>query len=107
MAKILIVDDDPDFVAATRVVLEKEGHQVIHAPNGDIGYTRTKKEQPDLMILDVIMDSVLDGVATSERIHDDPELRDTPGHHGHIHRQYRLRRAVPDRRLHPHQCVLE
>ncbi len=78
MAKILIVDDDPDFVAATRVVLEKEGHQVIHASSGNEGYARAKVERPDLMILDVIMDSVLDGVSTSERMHDDPGLRDLP-----------------------------
>ena len=78
MAKILIVDDDPDFVSTTRIVLEHAGHAVIHAPSGDAGYERAKAERPDLMVLDVIMDSVLDGVSTSERMHDDPELRDTP-----------------------------
>ena len=78
MAKILIVDDDPDFVSTTRIVLERAGHEVIHASSGDAGYERAQAERPDLMVLDVIMDSVLDGVSTSERMHDDPELRDTP-----------------------------
>ena len=78
VAKILIVDDDPDFVSTTRIVLERAGHEVIHAPSGDAGYERAKAEQPDLMVLDVIMDSVLDGVSTSERMHDDPGLRDMP-----------------------------
>jgi CheY-like chemotaxis protein len=78
MAKILIVDDDPDFVNATRIVLEKNNHQVIAAESGEQGYLLARQEKPDLMILDVIMDTVLDGVSTSQRLHDDPELRDTP-----------------------------
>ncbi len=78
MAKILVVDDDPDFVEVTRIVLEKAGHQVIEARSGDLGFKRAKTEQPDLIILDVIMDSVLDGVSTSERMHDDPDLRHVP-----------------------------
>ncbi len=78
MAKILIVDDDPDFVEVTRLVLERAGHQVLEAASGDEGFTRAKQEKPDLMILDVIMDTVLDGVSTSQRIHDDPELRELP-----------------------------
>jgi CheY-like chemotaxis protein len=78
MAKILIVDDDPDFQSATRLILERAGHQVIAATSGDAGYARAKAEHPDLVILDVIMDSVLDGLSASERIHDDLELRDMP-----------------------------
>ncbi len=78
MAKILVVDDDPDFAEVTRIVLEKAGHQVIEARSGDLGFKRAKTDQPDLIILDVIMDSVLDGVSTSERMHDDPDLRDVP-----------------------------
>lgn len=78
MAKILVVDDDPDFVEMTRLVLERAGHQVSAAVSGDEGYARACQERPDLIILDVIMDSVLDGVSTSQRIHDDPELTGLP-----------------------------
>lgn len=78
MAKILIVDDDPDFQLATRLILERAGHQVISATSGDTGYARAKAERPDLLILDVIMDSVLDGLSASDRMNDDLELRDTP-----------------------------
>lgn len=78
MAKILVVDDDPDFVEMTSVVLEKAGHLVVTAASGDEGYVCARQEQPDLIMLDVIMDSVLDGVSTSERLHDDSELRDIP-----------------------------
>jgi CheY-like chemotaxis protein len=78
LAKILVVDDDPDFVEVARVVLEKEGHEVISAGSGDEGFRRTREEQPDLVILDVIMDTVLDGLSTSQRLHDDPLMRHVP-----------------------------
>lgn len=78
MAKILIVDDDPDFQFTTRVVLERAGHRVIAAASGDEGFARAKAERPDLMILDVIMDTVLDGLSTSDRMHDDPLLSNIP-----------------------------
>ncbi len=78
MAKILIVDDDPDFVEMTRLVLERAGHQVSEAANGEEGFARAREERPDLMILDVIMDTVLEGVSISQRMHEDPELRNLP-----------------------------
>ena len=78
MPKILVVDDDPDFVEVTRIVLERAGHEVIAAGSGDAGFQRAMSDKPDLIILDVIMDSVLDGVSTSERMHDDPDLRHVP-----------------------------
>ncbi len=78
MAKILIVDDDPDFQNATRIVLEKEGHTIISAKSGDEGYKRTKEDQPDLIILDVMMDSVLDGVSMSRQVYEDEAVQDIP-----------------------------
>lgn len=78
MAKILVVDDDPDFVRATRLVLEKENHTVLTASSGDAGFRLAKEEKPDLIILDVIMDTVLDGLSVTQRMHDDPELRQIP-----------------------------
>jgi CheY-like chemotaxis protein len=78
MAKILVVDDDPDFVSATKIVLEKYNHEVIAAASGDSGYQRASNDKPDLVILDVIMDTVLDGLSVSQRMHDDPALREIP-----------------------------
>jgi CheY-like chemotaxis protein len=78
MAKILIVDDDPDFVRATRIILEKHNHETITADGGDAGYNRAVEEKPDLVILDVMMDTVLDGISVSQRMHDDPKLKQTP-----------------------------
>lgn len=78
MARILVVDDDPDFVSATKIVLEKYDHEVISASSGDTGYQRAKDDHPDMVLLDVIMDTVLDGLSVSQRMHDDPDLRDIP-----------------------------
>jgi CheY-like chemotaxis protein len=78
MAKILIVDDDPDFTEVTRIVLESVGHTVLNATSGDKGFARAREVKPDLIVLDVIMDSVLDGVSMSQSMYDDPEMRATP-----------------------------
>jgi CheY-like chemotaxis protein len=78
MAKILIIDDDPDFVETTRLVLESAGYEIITAADGDAGLRRVEKDRPDMVILDIIMSSVLDGLNVSERMADNPALRDIP-----------------------------
>lgn len=78
MAKILVIDDDPDFVDATRIVLEKDGHTVILAGNGDQGYQQAREDSPDLIILDVMMDSILDGVSASRKLHKDAHTSKIP-----------------------------
>jgi DNA-binding response OmpR family regulator len=55
MAKILIVEDEPNMVAGLRDNFEFEGHQVISAPDGVAGLERALSESPDLVILDVMM----------------------------------------------------
>jgi CheY-like chemotaxis protein len=61
MAKILIIDDDPDIILSTRMCLEQEGHEVIDAKNGREGLDRIKADLPDLIILDVMMDTATEG----------------------------------------------
>jgi CheY-like chemotaxis protein len=78
MAKILVVDDDPDFLEATRMVLEPAGHEVITATDGDEGLERSREEEPDLVILDVIMSTVLDGLSMSQRMGEDPGQASIP-----------------------------
>jgi len=78
MSKILVVDDDPDFVEATRMILESAGHTVISAADGDEGLAKARKEKPDLVVLDVIMKTVLDGLHMSQEMADDPDQHDTP-----------------------------
>ena len=78
MAKILVVDDDPDFVEVTRLVLEPAGHEVVSAADGNEGMRRARDERPDLIVLDVIMSTVLDGLAMSQQMRDDPVLKRIP-----------------------------
>jgi CheY-like chemotaxis protein len=78
MAKILVVDDDPDFLETTRMVLEPAGYEVITAADGEKGLARSRAENPDLVILDVIMSTVLDGLSMSQRMSEDPEQATIP-----------------------------
>ncbi len=104
-AKILIVDDDPDFVAYTRTVLESARLQSGQRGQQRPGHADPGREKPDLVVLDVIMSSVLDGLSMSQRMADDAALQARAGRHGHLHRQHGLPGALPDRREHPHRCL--
>jgi CheY-like chemotaxis protein len=78
MATILIVDDDPDFVEATQLVLFDEGYTVESASGGKEGFQKAQEIKPDLIILDVMMDSVLDGVSITRKLHEHPITRQIP-----------------------------
>ena len=78
MAKILVVDDDPDFVLINRVILEAEGYEVLEAANGGEAMEMICQERPDLILLDVMMSTILEGVDLSKAIESDPNLRDIP-----------------------------
>lgn len=70
-AKILLVDDDPDFVEATKTVLEGKSYQVVTAYNGDDGLKKVVEARPDLIILDVVMPGK-DGFAVCKELKTDP-----------------------------------
>ncbi len=78
MARILVVDDDPDFVATTRIVLEKQGHVISSAASGDEALQCIAEDIPDLVILDVIMSTVLDGLRVSQELERDADYRSIP-----------------------------
>lgn len=78
MPRILIVDDDPDFVEWVRFVLSPAGHEIVTATNGQEGLLKVREENPDLVILDVIMSSVLDGLRMSQEMQEDAALRQIP-----------------------------
>ena len=76
-AKILLVDDDADFVESTKTVLESKPYEVIVAVNGDEGLRKAREEKPDLILLDIIM-PVEDGFTAAEQLKKDPQLASTP-----------------------------
>ena len=76
-AKILLVDDDIDFVEATKAILESKPYEVIVAFNGDEALRKARDENPDLVLLDIIM-PVKDGFNAAEQFRKDPQLSKTP-----------------------------
>ena len=78
MPKILVVDDDPDFVESMRMVLEPNGYEVASAANSEQGLNKLAEEKSDLVILDVIMSSVLDGLSMSQKMSENRAFKDVP-----------------------------
>ena len=76
-AKILLVDDDLDFVESTKTVLESKPYEVIVAYEGDEGLRKAREEDPDLILLDIIM-PVKDGFTAAEQLKKDPQLSKIP-----------------------------
>jgi two-component system, OmpR family, alkaline phosphatase synthesis response regulator PhoP len=74
--KILLVDDDADFVEATRIILENKSYDVAVAYDGKEGLRKVETEQPNLIILDVMMPEI-DGYEVCAKLKSDP-------HYGHI-----------------------
>ena len=63
--KILIIDDDDDLVHALRLPLEAAGYKVARAANGTEGLLKVKEVNPDLIILDAMMDTTTEGFHVS------------------------------------------
>ena len=76
-AKILLIDDDVDFVEATKTILESKPYEVIVAHEGDEGLQKAREGNPDLILLDVIM-PVKDGFTAAEQLKKDPQLSKIP-----------------------------
>lgn len=72
--KILVVDDEPDILEFIEYNLKKEGYKVILATNGQEAIEKSRKEKPDLVLLDVMM-PVLDGIETCKLMRTIPELK--------------------------------
>lgn len=89
--KILIVDDDFEIIDSIRYALEGEGYQVVIARDGNQGLALAERENPDLMILDMMMPK-RSGFLVLEKLR---RLRDTPlpvimitGNEGSRHKAY-------------------
>ncbi len=76
MIKIAIIDDDPDILDVSTVVLNSKGYTVVTALNPDDGYKLIKDQKPDLIILDVMMNEPDDGFFLVQKLR--REKIDTP-----------------------------
>lgn len=78
MTKVLVVDDDPDFVEITSMILKRDGYEISSASDGDEALSKMRASRPDVLLLDVMMSTVLDGVNVSFEMSTDPTLQDIP-----------------------------
>jgi len=78
MARILVVDDDPDFVEITRIVLESNNYEVISASDGKQALSLMREDKPDLVLLDIMMSHPLDGLSVTQAMVNDDKLNKIP-----------------------------
>ena len=77
MGRILIVDDSPSQIEALRRILQKMGHEIITAEDGQQGIEVAKRELPDLILMDVVMPN-LNGFQATRQISKDPKTSHIP-----------------------------
>lgn len=75
MKKIMIVDDEPDILFLTGIMLRKEGYEVIEASGGRQCLEKLEKERPNLILLDILG---TDGCKTLEKIKGDRRFKSIP-----------------------------
>lgn len=76
--KIVIVDDNKDYLFATETLLSRNGYEVMTAEDGNKGIELIKKEKPDLILLDVMMETLFSGFEVCRQLKQDPDLKSIP-----------------------------
>jgi DNA-binding response OmpR family regulator len=75
---ILIIDDDKDLTKSMQTILQEQNYQVDTANDTESGMEKLYTHKPDLLILDVMMDSDLEGHKLAHTIKSDPKNKDLP-----------------------------
>jgi DNA-binding response OmpR family regulator len=75
--KILIVDDDLDTLRLVGLMLQRQGYEIVAANSGEQAVTMAQGENPELILLDVMMPD-MDGVEVTRRLRAEPSTRDIP-----------------------------
>jgi len=76
--KILLIDDDKDFLFATKLILEKDGYEVFMAEDGKTGVEMWKSVSPDLAIIDMMMETWGEGFSVLNKIRATDTGKNTP-----------------------------
>jgi len=66
--RVLLVDDDPDFIEANSIILDASGFEVLTASSGAEGLKRVEEEKPDVVVLDVMMENTDEGFSVARKI---------------------------------------
>lgn len=77
MTRILVVDDSPTEIHVLKTMLEKHGYQVCVAVDGDQGMSKARSEQPDLILMDIVMPGV-NGFQATRKLSKDPVTASIP-----------------------------
>jgi DNA-binding response OmpR family regulator len=77
MTKVLVIDDEPPIRLLCRVNLEAEGMQVVEAENGPAGLQKAREEDPDVVLLDVMMPG-LDGWRVAQELLESEQTAEIP-----------------------------
>ena len=76
--RLMIIDDDPEYVAATRAVLEEAGYEAEVAYNPRDGMAALRAHRHDLLLLDLVMGRGVEGITVARAIRADPTLKRLP-----------------------------
>lgn len=76
--KVLVIDDDPDFVEFVRIILESNEYDVVCAYNADQGVDMLRAERPGVVLLDMMMSYTMAGLEVTRVMGQDPELSSIP-----------------------------
>ena len=76
--KILVIDDDSDFLEFAQIILETNGYQVHTAQNAEDGLLLARETQPDVALVDAMMSYVLDGLNLTQTMRHDPQCSQIP-----------------------------
>jgi CheY-like chemotaxis protein len=76
--KVLMIDDDPEFVDAITNILDAKGYDVVSASDGKEGVAKAKQEKPDIILLDVMMTTKSEGFDVAREMQKDANLKGTP-----------------------------
>lgn len=77
-AKILLIDNDIDFIEMNKAVLEHNGFEVFSAYNSREGYELASLEKPDIIVLDLMMEEHDSGFTLAKRLKQDPAMKHIP-----------------------------
>ena len=77
-ATVLVIDDDPDFLEFTRIVLESQHYDVLTAESAAEGLVVMRETRPDVVLLDVVISYAFDGLNVTREMQEDPQLKGIP-----------------------------
>lgn len=76
--KVLIIDDDNDFIESARVIIESQGNELDFANTAEEGINKAQSTNPDVILLDVMMTTDVDGLDVAIKLRDDSTTKDIP-----------------------------